>query len=270
MHFLRVRILLYCMVCLLTCSASLLAQEFRIETDLYLGESSKPVGHNVTLFDNGMVYDFQVGVDAPDEIIEISIFDRTKQQFVLLDLKRKVRLELERSQLIQMLEGLRNEMMQQDETRYLADVEFEEEHDLSTDEVTLTTDSIRYKILGTQPRDTMVLPVYHDFLDHYTMLAASDPRRFPPFARLKCNSIIKKYGWLPTRIEFLFSGGPKTNRQLEARTEHTNQFQLSKRDRDRIETARRNWTSFQRVSLREYRQLAVAAADRSDKTRKSR
>ena len=49
------------------------AQEFRIETDVFVAGEKEPVGETLTIFTNGLVYDFLLTDDE-----EITLFDRAK------------------------------------------------------------------------------------------------------------------------------------------------------------------------------------------------
>ena len=88
----------------------LVAQEFKIETSVYNGNDSLPVSHNVSLFSaEGVVYDFQMSNDAQPHPLEIVIFNPRTRMLVLLDLERKIRLELPELRVTKILEGVRRE-----------------------------------------------------------------------------------------------------------------------------------------------------------------
>ncbi len=66
-----------------------LAEEFRIETDVFVNQAKEPAVQTLTIFSGGVVYDFLLtGVE------EITVFDRDRNRLVLLDTKRKVKTEL--------------------------------------------------------------------------------------------------------------------------------------------------------------------------------
>lgn len=237
------------------------AQDFRIETELYLGDSSQSSSRNVTVFSGSLVYDFLMSDTAASQPIQITVFDRTEKKFILIDMQEKTRFELERAQLIKLLEGLRKETMQNESVRFMADIQFQEEFDTTTGIVEAKSDMIRYELKGSHPVDSTILPAYHDFLDHYTMLGATDPQRFPPFARMKFNQVIKKYGWIPSEVSFSVGANEEFKRAMKARTEHTLNMNLSDRDRQRIQLAKRCWMSYKMVNMVEFRGLPSLAKD---------
>ena len=60
------------------------AQEFRIETDVYVGDEEEPASHTVTLFEKSAVYEF---IDNPEQVDRLPR-RRAKGdpgQFILLD-----------------------------------------------------------------------------------------------------------------------------------------------------------------------------------------
>ena len=87
----------FCFLLLLAMPTLLSAQNFRIETDLYIGESTKASSRNVTIFSDLLVYDFLMSDAVEATPIQIAIFDRTEKKFILLDTEKKVRLEIERA-----------------------------------------------------------------------------------------------------------------------------------------------------------------------------
>ncbi|MCH2182964.1 MAG: hypothetical protein MK108_13245 [Mariniblastus sp.] len=246
----------------------LLGQEFRIDTELYLDDSSKSSSRNMTLFSDAVVYDFLMSDSPTPEPIQITIFNRSEKKFILIDMQRKVRCELERTQLIKLLEAMRKEAMQNETVRFMADIQFKEDYDITSEAVEARSDLIRYELKGSHPSDSTILPAYHDFLDHYTMLGATDPQRFPPFARMKFNQIIKKYGWVPQTITFSVGTNEVFQRPMKAKTEHILNMNLSDRDRERIELAKRCWMNYQMVNLSDYRGLPELVKDESESTTK--
>ena len=80
------------------------AQEFRVETHVFSGDSTLPVSENITLYDGYMVYDFQMAMDESNNAAEIVIFDSRQKSFVLLDLQRKYRTDIHQVTLVKMVE----------------------------------------------------------------------------------------------------------------------------------------------------------------------
>ena len=230
------------------------AQEFRLETEIFIGEEEKPVSHNLTLFTNRTVYDFQMSNDADPQPTQIVIYDSRDRSFVLVDVARKQRMHLDQIQLVKMVEGVRQETSQNEKTKFLMD-SFEEKLDIASGWMTLSSPKITYRFSGKQPKEISVLPLYVEFLDQFTRLNATDPTKLPPFPRMKLNQAIKKTGWIASEIEVSFVKNPLIRSDISLRSEHTFINQISKKDRERIELAKSHWMSAKAVSFSEFRGL---------------
>src|SRR5687767_13323220 len=73
---------------------ALTAQDFRIDTEIFVGlESEKkekePAAETLTIFTNGMVYDFLLS-----DTREMTLFDPSRGRFTLLDESRRVKASL--------------------------------------------------------------------------------------------------------------------------------------------------------------------------------
>ncbi len=230
-------------------------QEFRIESQVYTSESNLPVSQNTTLFSQGLVYDFQLSNDAQPKPLEIVIFDTRSRTIVLLDTQRKIRIEIPDLQLLKIVDGVRRETAQDQRSSFLVDDSFDEDIDWSTNWVTLSSPQIEYRYRGSQPKDVSIISQYNNFLDHFTMLIASDPTKIPPFARMKLNQSIKRLGWIPTEVQISVKQNSLFRQAFSAKSTHVVINQLSDNDRSRIAMAKQNWIQFEPVQLEEYRGL---------------
>ena len=250
--------LVIALITVLSISASagqILANDFRIETEVYLGADQTPVSQNLTLFSSGMVYDFQMSNEAKPKPFEIVIYNSHDKTFVLIDIERGIRLSLQQVQLIQMVEGLRQQTSQNELTKFLVEDNFEEEVDISARGVSLKNEHIEYRYTGSSLQTATVLPVYFEFLDQYTRLNATDPTKLPPFPRLRLNQTIKKYGWIPSEVRVTLNKNDLIKSKIEIKSEHTLVSSLSDTDRERIKEAKDKWMSSKAVDLATYRGL---------------
>ena len=232
-----------------------LANDFRIETEVYVGSEQKPVSQNLTLFSNGLVYDFQMSNEAKPKPLEIVIYNTQDKSFVLIDIQRGIRMELQQVQVIQMVEGLRQQTSQNELTKFLVEDNFEEEADISARCVSLRNSHIEYQFKGAKPPDISVLPGYFEFLDQYTRLNASDPTKLPPFPRLRLNQTIKKYGWIATEVRATLHPNGLFHSKIRLKSAHTMVLSLSDTDRERIKEAKTKWMNSKAVDLATYRGL---------------
>ena len=60
------------------------AADFRVDNAVYAEGQTQPQSHGVTIFHDGLVYDF---LDEPAEVI---VFDQAYRRFILLDISRHV------------------------------------------------------------------------------------------------------------------------------------------------------------------------------------
>jgi hypothetical protein len=239
------------------------AQQFRMESVVRLAGKEEVLSENLTLFDERLVYDFSFTPDGTRTLLEIVVHDVARQKFVLLDVPRAMRLELEHFQLVQMLEQLRVQANEDAGMEWLVHPAMQEEFDLDAGTLVLASDKIRYTAQCERPSDPAMLGALYGFMDQFTLLSASDPRRLPPFARMQFNQALRKYGFVPKAIELTVSGGGLLRPDLHVVTEHTLINQLSSTDRERIDQAREYWISFSKVKLAEYRQLEQVAGETS-------
>jgi hypothetical protein len=248
---------------------NLSGQEFRIESQVYAGQSTQPISHNVTLFTPKLICDMQMSDEAEPQPVEYVVFDPRQQLFVLLDVQREVRMEIFNLELMRLMEGLRRETMQNDRTKFLTDDTFEEDTDWSDGWVTLTSSNITYQFKGSQPDDVSCLPLYFDFLDHFTRLKASDPTQIPPFSRIRLNQTIKKLGWIPSEVKIDIRQNGLFREPFQATSKHVLTNGLSTSDQEMIEQAKKLWMQYKAVPLTEYRGIgkkSILAAIKKNKS----
>ncbi len=249
----------------LTPCMSVRAQQFRIESQVVVNNSKLPTTENLTLFDNAFVYDFSFVPDGSQTPLEVIVYDIARQKFVLLDINREMRLEVEQFEVVQMLEQLRQRLGDDEKTAWLANPNFVEEVDLDAATVTLTSDNVRYVAKCEKPRNAAMQAALYEFMDQFTMLRATEPRSMPPFARMQLNQAFRKYGLSPTEIDLTMESRGLANKNLKAKSSHSMISQLSTTDRERIEQAKKQWIQFKQVDLPTYRELkAVAEAGEAE------
>jgi uncharacterized protein YeeX (DUF496 family) len=229
------------------------AQQFRIETALYHDNEQQPSSRNLTLFSDGVIYDFQLSDEVQSGPLEITIFDSRKRVFSVLDVQRQIQMHMDVAQLVKIVEGLRNDTAQNQDARFLVTADFSEEFNSIGNWVSLVSPEIEYRCTGQSPKDVAILPTYFEFLDYYTMLNATDPKRLPPFCRMRLNQTLEKYGWIPSEIQMIIRENSLFPQGLKATTKHTLIHHLSDLDRDRIAAAKNRWMTFEQVNLARYR-----------------
>lgn len=233
---------------------SLVAQEFRIDSQIYYGESTLPASQNVTLFEEKLVCDFLMSNEVDPKPIEVVIYDPHQHLLVLLDMQKKVRVEIPDLQVLKLLDGLRRETLQNEQTKFLINDTFDEQSDWSDGGwVMLTSPSISYRFKGNRPNNVALLPRYYDFLDSFTNMHATDPKKLPPFPRMKLNQSIKKIGWVPAEVQISITPNGFFREPMTATSKHVLTMGLTTKDRELVAAAKRDWLQFKFVELIEYR-----------------
>ena len=241
-------------------ASGVLAQDLRVESQVFVEGTETPVSENLTLFNGQITYDFQFAKDNSKQFTEIVIFDLRTRQFVLLDLERELRTDIAEFQLLKMVENLRGVAEVNEDTNFLLNPEFETEVDHDKGIVTLSNDDMTYQATGSQPGNTADLGSYFDSMDQLTRLSASDPSRLPPFPRLALNQEIQRNGLFPSEIEVRYRAGTISKEEFQAKSKHTAGWELSDEDQVRIKKAKIHWMQFERVSLATYRGIEEQAA----------
>ena len=229
--------------------------EFKIDTKMFLGDSKESALENKTIFSEGLIFDFPLaaGSKSPDEIL---VYDSNLKTISLLDLKRQMQLKLMDVQLKKMVEGARIEMATDDRARLILEQKFDEKIEVDSNSLSLTGDqSMTYRLHGETPESPKLLSAYFEFLDVFTRVQITDPKKLPPFARLRLNKSIRSVGWIPDRVEISVGQTDFFPEPFKAHTEHKLTMQITDRDRTEIAMAKKNWASLPEVSLTKYRKL---------------
>lgn len=227
-------------------------QDFRVESKVFVGDADAPASENLTLYQSGLAFDFLMDreTETPAEIV---IFDSRKRQLVLLDVKRRLRTDIEDFELLKMLEGLRNSAEANPDANFLLNPELETEFDADANVISVRNDDMSYQVHGKAPEQLVGMPLFYEAMNRLTQLSASDPNRLPPFARMAVNQEIKKHGLFPQEIELTMRAGAVSRNEFRARSTHTVTWQLSQQDTASIAKAKEYWMSFEKVRIGVYR-----------------
>ena len=236
--------------------------DFRIETDVFLGAEKEPMAQNVTLFTGSLVYDFPL--IGPQEI---TVFDASRGRFILLDVPRKTKTTLQTQELLEITAAIKVQAQGMDGVfAFAAAPQLKRELDEQGGWLSLSSSWLTYRVKGIKPPRSETAAVYRDFADWYARLNATRPGSLPPFPRLELNQLLAERQEIPEEVELTVE--PKNRwagRKLIVRSRHLANWRLSNTDRKRIDTAGSYMADFQAVSFQEYRQpleLAAQSASR--------
>ncbi|MCU0960932.1 MAG: hypothetical protein MUF48_12575 [Pirellulaceae bacterium] len=231
--------------------------EFRIETDVFVDDGKEPAVETLTIFSEGVVYDFLLtGVE------EITVFDQQRERLVLLDTKRKVKTELTFDSLLQYVAQMKVQLSEAKREALLA-----EELEVQSDDagwLTLTNGEVTYRAEGTRPKYAEAATEYQRFADWYARLNAMREGNPPPFARIRLNAELASRGVVPKTIERTIVQQRGLQQKTQTlRSQHLANWRLSQTDRKQIDRAGTYLVSFTDVPFRDYLQLPAAAAANS-------
>jgi hypothetical protein len=232
-----------------------LAEEFRIETDVFVDNGKEPAVETLTIFSGGVVYDFLLkGAE------EITVLDRDHDRLVLLDPKRKVKAELTLDGILTYVAQMKTHLSEADR-EFLLGAEMK----AVTDEegwLSLSNGRVTYRAEGITPKPKNAAAEYQQFADWYARLNAMRPGNSPPFARIQLNSELATRGLIPKTIErTIVQRRGLQDKKDTLRSQHLANWRLSQTDRKQIDRAGTYLADFAEVSFREYAQLPEEAPD---------
>ncbi len=230
-----------------------LAEEFRVENKIFVGGDKEPRTQSTTIFYEGLVYDY---LQRP---AEVTIFDKARRRFVLLDPTRRVKTEISADEIGALNKNLRDWAASQSDPylQFLANPKFEEEFDEGTGQLKFTSAWLTYRVVTVDSQSEAIARQYRDFSDWYTLLNTRiNPGSKLPFARLAINEALEKRGQLPKEVHLTM----RTRRGLPfqkvtIRSEHLLVRTLVQSDRDRIKQSDEFMGMFRPVDFQEYQKM---------------
>lgn len=229
-------------------SVPAVGQEFRIETEIYIGEETEPVSHTVTLFERGAVYEF---IDKPQQIIVYRQGQEGKAgQFILLDPVRERRTDVE----VDRVEKLMQKMTEWASThkdpllKFAAKPSFEENFDLESGILTMANKEWTYRAATIKAGDAATLARYRDFTDRYAELSAMMFNSPPPGPRLALDAALAKHGVVPVEIKRTLGGDEKN----VVKATHMFYWQLTRADRKRLDEAQAHLANYKKVGNEQF------------------
>jgi len=227
------------------------ADEFRVETNVFLGDEEEPFSQDVTFFSSGLVYDFpRTGVG------EITVFDPVRGRFVLLDPRRKIKTTVTTQELIELAAAMKVHASELEGAfAFAAAPKFEEQWEGDTGWLTLSSPLLTYRARCITPKLSSAVATYRSFADWFSRLNAMRPGNLPPFARMELDRAIAQRNRIPVEVELTVK--PKHRFVGKTLVIHSRQrfnWRLSNTDRKQIDLAGTYMADFQSVTVREYRQ----------------
>ncbi len=223
-----------------------------MENRIYSGDQKEPVSQSLTVFQQGVVYDF---LQEPAETI---IFDKAAARFAILDNLRQIRTEMTTAAIDSFTQKLKDRAAKHQDplTRFLADPVFEEHFDPTRSELLLKSPLVNYRVIVTAADNVALAAQYREFSDWNARLSAIlNPGSRPPFARLKLNEALANRESVPRQVTLtIASPGDQNHAPATMRSEHQLSSSLTPADLERIQRAQQAAVKYKPVAFDKYYQ----------------
>ncbi len=182
---------------------------FRIDTDIHFANEKEPSKQSLTLFSEGVYYDF-----SKDDTTAITMIDPQRNRIILLDGKRNIQTTIDMADLSKFVETAKLQANTAD-LKLLLKASEQVKFDDQASTCTVGIKQISYVATTQKPPESTIAQQYADFANWSARLNAVYPPQRPPYVRMRLNDELGNRGFLPAEIEItttLASGKPTTAR----------------------------------------------------------
>lgn len=233
------------------------AADFRIESRVFVDAAPAPRTENVTLFHQGIVYDFG---KAPKEVTILDAHEN-RSRFILLDPVKQRKTEIKLAEIEKFVTGLRSAALAAPAPfmQFLANPKFEEAFDPRSKELSLTSEWMEYKLTTVAAPSDEVAQEYFRFSDWYAKLnALTNVAAIPPFARIHVNSRLNQNKLVPVNVQLTLKRLGQKGKDLVLKSDHKVSWRLLNEDQQRILQADDMFAKFESVDAKTYFQADPA------------
>jgi hypothetical protein len=231
-------------------------QEFRIDTEIFVGDEKEPASETLTIFSQGIVYDFLL--TGPEEI---TLLDTVRGRFTLLDPARKQRCSLSVQDVLQQSLSLEAHAIESKDAlfAFAATPRFETAAEEATENgqpvvrLSFVARPLEYAVRARPSDRPEVVAAFRCFADQFARLNALRPGHLPPAARLEVNKALAERKLLPLEITRTITPANPLGKKLVVRSRHLANWTLSGEDRKKIDRAGTYLAEFAAVGFEEYR-----------------
>lgn len=223
------------------------AEEFRIETDVFIGEEQQPVSQSVTIFEKEAVYDF---AEKPAQIVVYRDATQEREgEFILLNPEKRQRTVVPTSKVDTLMRKLADWATKQNDPimQFSAQPVFQEGFSKNSGQLSLRSPQWSYEVRTTPANSKAALMRYREFTDWYARLNCMLHSTPPPGPRLILNQKFIKHEVVPEEINRRIAG-----QDVEVRAKHLFSWRLSREDHSRLDEARKYLASFEKVEAKEF------------------
>jgi hypothetical protein len=225
------------------------AQDFRVETDVFVHGNKEPGAQFLTIFKGGVVYDF--ALDGPKEV---TIYDVGRGRFILLDPARSMQVEISMDELRRHTADLKAAAQTSGDAnvQFLANPQFQVNLDSEKRNLELASARLIYVAKGQKPPEEGFVRRYTTFADGYARLNGLRRGNLPPFARLQLNEQLLAQGWVPEEVVRKIPAQAVLAKDVEVRSHHLFTWKVLPTDERKLNEADRYLRTFKAVTLADY------------------
>lgn len=226
------------------------ADDFRVDNSIFLDNEKEPDVQSTTIFCGGLVYDY---LKTP---AEITVFDKGRNGFVLLDAARRVKTEVSLDKVTALAEHLQTWAIRQNDPllAFLANPKFDEQFRENAGKLLLASPLVTYDLTTVSIGSSTVSAQYREFCDWYCQLnTLLNPGSRPPFARMVVNRALDQRQLFPQEVKLTVqTGSGFPARRMTIRSQHRFVGPLVESDRDRVSQTAQFLAIFNPVPFAEY------------------
>lgn len=241
---------LLCVFVVLTAAVPASAQNFRVANEIFKEGQKAPIMRSLTLFKDDLVYDFAfTGVEG-DEIEQATLYDFTRNRFLIVDYLENAKIEISQEELLRFMAEL---------TKFESrDPLFKE---ASNPAFTVTREDgvikfagsrIKYEVKYFDPKSKLTATNYQRFADWSARLTTLQFGQ-PPMARIAVNKELAKAAVMPKEVTLLRTHGPVWENINKLSSKHIIDWQLTKTDGKRIESLDAKMAEMEAINWTQYR-----------------
>lgn len=234
------------MICTATHLEAQQSADFRLETDLMEAGKAKPIDQTVTLFANGIAYDYSR--ETPHRVM---VVDASNNRITFLDSQRQIQTRVNLNELQSGIESAKNRLMQVPGGPEKLEDAAKLSVDPSSGVITVGQKFIRYEATAESPSSPQFADQYAVFANVSSLVNAwqSHGTSPPPFARMQLNQTLGDRKAIPTTItRTVFAG----SRESKVISRIHPSYSLTAEDKQRVDQFGAMILSYPTKSLAEY------------------